>query len=321
VCFEQSTVEEATWIYKCVMVAASGCDTYRKETSVWDYNKIFGCTVNSPGRWKVRVDFSPNGNSVDLYFVKNNCDDAPWDNTARIKKWGGAVSETVEFDVTDSGYTYCFVLDNNNWFSSAVTYITLEWIAPVVCTPTAKPKADWVVAQTCEGQGKQTLTLRSGVSTTDSTKRTNTWSTQVQAKASAGILWGIVNAGVETSITNTITTDVKVMSSITLTTETTNSYQFGPGVTWQFALIVRDTCGTATVKTPHVAHTDSIEKKPCCLPGEFLRDSHYGPCRSPDRCTCGPAVCAAAESPTPASTPSGAPFPQGSFAIVVPREG
>ena len=312
VCLEQSTVEEeATWIYKCSMVAASGCDTSNKETSIYSYGMIAGCRISSPGRWKVRVDFNPTNNIVDLYFVKNNCDAKPWDNTARIKKWGGAVSETVEFDVTDADSTYCFVLDNNNWGFSAVTEITLQWTNPVVCTPTGKPKADWVVAQTCAGaQGTQTLTLKTGVSKTDSTERTNTWSIEVQAKASAGFSFGPLNAGVETSVTNAISTEWKVAKSITETRETESSYTSPPGVVWQFALDVQDTCGTARVSTYHVVTTNSIPEKPCCLPGYFRASTiPHGPCRVPGMCTCGPAVCATT-TPPPTPTPV-APCPYG----------
>jgi hypothetical protein len=165
------------------------------------------------------------------------------------------------------------------------------------CSPTRSPTGEWIMLQSCVSCIKQTIELTYGVSTTDSTERTTTWSREVTAKVSAGLSFGGFNAGVEGSYSTTAATSSAVSRSVTQTRETKKTFEYGPGVAWQFVLKVEDTCGEATVWTDIVEWTNARAEEPCCLP-DYFRDPTkvHGPCRQGDgyerMCACGPAICA-----------------------------
>jgi len=302
----------ALFLVHCA-AAASGCDTSNEETSIYSYGMIAGCQISSPGRWKVRVDFNPTNNIVDLYFVKNNCDAKPWDNTARIKKWGGAVSETVEFDVTDYGSTYCFVLDNNNWVLSAVTYITLEWIAPTPPPPppsrTPPPTRLNCAASAVGGEWKaygytnanSEFEYTVGTTPTDGNERTTTWSRGVEAKVSGGFKFLGMGVNVEVTGTYSQASSDLVSKAVQYSASEKQTYKFDKGgQVWQFEYEVEDWyCSQATIKTKNLVITESYGEPPCCLPGyAILASRQHGPCVKGSPCTCPRSVC----EPTPGPT-------------------
>lgn len=78
----------------------------------------------------MKVVLDANDNDVDLYLVKNNCKNEPWNNPNKIKKWDGHVDDYVSFTVRQTDDDYCFAIDNTNWFESARTYLSLTWYPP-----------------------------------------------------------------------------------------------------------------------------------------------------------------------------------------------
>jgi hypothetical protein len=112
----------------CGIAGVSLCNVKDRSTSFFQWGLIASCGPLPKGKYSVEVDFDAADNTVDLYFVRNKCNQDPTRNSDEVRKWTQEteVSESVDFTVTESA-TYCFVLKNRNRIFSAFTSLTLEW--------------------------------------------------------------------------------------------------------------------------------------------------------------------------------------------------
>lgn len=114
------------------------------------------------------------------------------------------------------------------------------------------------------------LTYTYGTTWSNSTTDTNSSSQSTTKKLSLGFEAEGFSLGIEISQTTAQEFSHTYSSTISHTITKSEEFDFPAGVYWQWQFEVYDACGDlSTVLTTDVTVTESIPKKPCCLPGYF----------------------------------------------------
>jgi hypothetical protein len=143
---------------------------------------------------------------------------------------------------------------------------------------------EWQQVQS--SSSSQSVEFQIGVTRSYGVSDTHTWGTQVGA--TAGVNFGFdgigINAGVSGQISRSIAKEYT--SQFSMTTTETHTFQFGPGVVWQWQFVVVDVCGSTVVKGNDLVLTAGALNQPCCLPGyaKNISEPH-------GLCAAGPSVC------------------------------
>jgi hypothetical protein len=60
------------------------------------------------------------------------------------------------------------------------------------------------------------------------------------------------------------------------TSTTTHTYQFGPGMVWQWQFTITDPCGSSIIMGKDLRLTAAMPFPPCCIPGweKNITDPH-----------------------------------------------
>lgn len=134
--------------------------------------------------------------------------------------------------------------------------------------------------------GQQHVTYTTGVTRSNSVQNTITWGSTVTATISAS--FGFLGDGGSESVSGEISSSIarEYSSTFSQTTTVEKSFDFGPGVVWQFQFKVQDGCDSIASGTD-LQLTQGVYDPPCCLPGWFANISEpHGECHgdSPNVC-------------------------------------
>jgi len=144
----------------------------------------------------------------------------------------------------------------------------------------------WVPIHSSSDSGTFSITTGSKFATT--VKETSTYMTEVSKTLEEGSsFWVSIGVlGYVQSSSKRIGTRTSMTLSTTYVTqfeeyqETTISWNFKPGVTWQWEFSITDGCGEVSkVRTSDIVTTANRAEPPCCLPHYFKNpNSPYGEC-------------------------------------------
>lgn len=126
----------------------------------------------------------------------------------------------------------------------------------------------WVSISSSSGQ--QTVRYEEGVTHVHSIRDSSSWGTTVTASTKAG--FSAFGSYGSVSVTGTVSANVShsYSDTFTMSEKKTYTYNFGPGVVWQWKFNVHNGCGKAVASGHDLALTPNALAPPCCLPGMFL---------------------------------------------------
>lgn len=159
------------------------------------------------------------------------------------------------------------------------------------CLPVQNITGQWLQIQSSSSD--QSVEFQKGVTRSYTVSDTRTWGTTVSANA--GVSFGFSGVGITAGVSGSLSQSIAkgYTSEFEMSSTETHTFNYGPGVVWQFQFTVTDRCGSSTIKGNDLALTKGAIDPPCCLPGYSRNISvPHGDCAA------GPNVCSTQTSVT-----------------------